>query len=78
MSNLRMPLSRGENGKTYQVVKIAGRDETIKHINDLGLIVDSVVVMISVVSGNIILNVKGSRIGIGKELADKVTVIEIN
>lgn len=78
MSNLRMPLSRGENGKTYQVVKIAGRDETIKHINDLGLIVDSVVVMISVVSGNIILNVKGSRIGIGKELADKVTVVEIN
>lgn len=78
MSNLRIPLSRGENGKTYQVVKIAGRDETIKHINDLGLIVDSVVVMISVVSGNIILNVKGSRIGIGKELADKVTVIEIN
>lgn len=78
MSNLRMPLSRGENGKTYQVVKIAGRDETIKHINDLGLIVDSVVVMISIVSGNIILNVKGSRIGIGKELADKVTVIEIN
>lgn len=78
MSNLRMPLSRGENGKTYQVVKIAGRDETIKHINDLGLIVDSVVAMISVVSGNIILNVKGSRIGIGKELADKVTVVEIN
>lgn len=78
MSNLRMPLSRGENGKTYQVVKIAGRDETIKHINDLGLIVDSVVTMISVVSGNIILNVKGSRIGIGKELADKVTVVEIN
>lgn len=78
MSNLRIPLSRGENGKTYQVVKIAGRDETIKHINDLGLIVDSVVAMISVVSGNIILNVKGSRIGIGKELADKVTVVEIN
>lgn len=77
MSVLRLPLSRGENGKTYQVVKIAGRDETIKHINNLGLIVDTEVVLVSTVSGNIILNVKGARIGLGKELADKVTVVEI-
>lgn len=78
MSNLRIPLSRGENGKVYQVVKIAGKDETIKHINDLGLIVDSQVVMVSTALGNIILNVKGARIGIGKDLADKVTVVEID
>ncbi len=73
----RLTLSHGEAGKTYQVVKIAGRDETIKHINDLGLIVDSKVTLINAIAGNMILNIKEARIGIGKDLADKVTVIEV-
>ena len=78
MTNLnsgpRITLSHGEIGKTYQVVKIAGRDETIKHINDLGLIMDSTV---NSAAGNMILNIKEARIGIGKDLADKVTVVEV-
>ena len=74
---IRLRLSHGEAGKTYQVVKIAGRDETIKHINDLGLIVDSKVTLINAIAGNMILNIKEARIGIGKDLADKVTVIEV-
>jgi ferrous iron transporter A len=81
MTNLnsapRITLSHGEIGKTYQVVKIAGRDETIKHINDLGLIMDSTVTLVNSAAGNMILNIKEARIGIGKDLADKVTVVEV-
>ena len=81
MTNLnsgpRITLSHGEIGKTYQVVKIAGRDETIKHINDLGLIIDSTVTLVNSAAGNMILNIREARIGIGKELADKVTVVEV-
>lgn len=73
----RLTLSHGEMGKTYQVVKIAGRDETIKHINDLGLIIDSTVTLVNSAAGNMILNIRDARIGIGKELADKVTVVEV-
>ena len=72
MTNLnsgpRITLSHGE---------IAGRDETIKHINDLGLIMDSTVTLVNSAAGNMILNIKEARIGIGKDLADKVTVVEV-
>ena len=77
VQGMRLPLSKGENGKRYLVVKIAGRDETIKHINDLGLIVDSEITLVSMIGGSLILNVKDARIGIGKDLADKVTVVEL-
>lgn len=70
-----MPLSMAEAGKMNQIRKIGGREETRRFLESLGFVVGGYVTVISVINGNLIVNVKESRVAIDRELADKIMVV---
>ena len=69
-----MPLTMANVGETNVIKKIGGKEETRRFLENLGVVVGGVVTVISEVGGNIIVNVKDSRVAIGKDMANKILV----
>lgn len=67
-----MPLSMARPGETITVRKITGRDEVRQHLAELGFVVDSNVTVVSEISGNLILQVKDSRIALNQDMANRI------
>ncbi|MCI5606923.1 MAG: FeoA family protein [Treponema sp.] len=61
-------------GEEYLVKKIGGLDETRHHLKNLGFVPGTEVSVISIICGNIIVQVKDARIAISKELAGKIFI----
>ena len=71
-----LPLSFAQNGETVMVAKIVGSDEVKKHLEDLGFVVGARVSIISQSgNGNVIVNLKESRLAITDQMAAKVSVV---
>ena len=69
-----MPLSLGVIGQEYKIIKIGGSAEVKKHLSDLGFVVGGNATVKTEVNGSVIVNVKETRIAIGKEMASKVMI----
>lgn len=69
-----MPLSMAETRKMNQIRKIGGKEETRRFLESLGFVVGGFVTVVSRINGNLIVNVKESRVAIDKELAVKIMV----
>lgn len=69
-----MPLSLLKIGERSTIKKINGRDETKKFLESLGFIVGSTVTVVSEIGGNMILNVKESRVALDKDMAKRIVV----
>lgn len=69
-----MPLSLANVGEENVIKRIGGSPKVKKHLENLGLVVGGNVKIISALGGNIIVNVKESRIAISEEMARKITV----
>lgn len=69
-----MPLIMAETGKPLLIKKTGGKEECRKFLESLGLIPGATISIISKISGNIIIQVKESRIAVNKELASKIIV----
>ncbi len=69
-----MPLSMIRAGEPGTVKKVGGREETRRFLENLGFVAGSDVTVISEINGNIIVNVKDSRVAIGKDMANKILV----
>ena len=69
-----MPLNLVEIGQPQIIRHIAGNPEVKQHLQDLGFNVGSEVTVVSVLSGNLILKVKDSRIALSSELAKKIMI----
>ncbi len=69
-----MPLTMANVGETNVIKKIGGKEDTRRFLENLGFVVGGVVTVISEVGGNIIVNVKDSRVAIGKDMANKILV----
>ena len=65
-----MPLSMAPDGKE----NIIGKEETRLFLERLGFVVGAIVTVISEIQGNLIVNVKDSRVAIGKDMAGKILV----
>ena len=61
-------------GETVTIRKITGRDEVRQHLAEMGFVVDSDVTVISEVAGNLILQVKDSRIALDKSMANRIMI----
>jgi len=61
-------------GEVNHIKKIGGRDEVKRFLENLGFVVGGAVTVISEISGNLIVNVKDSRIAISREMASKIIV----
>ena len=69
-----MPLTLTNIGEENIIKKIGGLPEVKSHLNDLGFVVGGTVTIISDIGGNLIVNVKESRVAISKEMASKIMV----
>ena len=69
-----MPLSMGKEGEPNIIKKVGGKEETRKFLENLGFVTGGTVTVISQTGGNMIVNVKDSRVAIGKDMANKIMV----
>ena len=66
-----MPLSMVKEGEPNIIKKVGGKEETRKFLENLGFVTGGTVTVISQTGGNMIVNVKDSRVAIGKDMANK-------
>lgn len=69
-----MPLILAAAGETNTIRKVSGNPEVKKHLEDLGFVVGGEVTVVSAIGGNLIVNIKESRIAISREMAGKIMV----
>ena len=69
-----MPLSMVKAGETNIIRKIGGKEEVRKFLENLGFVTGGEVTVVSEITGNMIVNVKDSRVAIGKDMANKIMV----
>ena len=69
-----MPLTMAKPGETVTIRKITGKDEVRQHLAELGFVVDGSVTVVSEIAGNLILQVKESRIALDRTLAIRVMI----
>lgn len=69
-----MPLTMARAGEENTIKHVGGKEETRKFLAGLGLVSGGVVTVVQEISGNMILNVKDSRIALGKDMANKIIV----
>lgn len=69
-----MPLSMIREGETGVIKHVGGKEETRKFLENLGFVSGSPVTVLSQTDGNIIVNIKESRIAIGKDMANKIVI----
>ena len=69
-----MPLTMARPGETVTIRKITGRDEVRQHLAELGFVVNSDVTVVSQLSGNLILQVKDSRVALDKTMANRIMI----
>ena len=69
-----MPLSMAGRGEQTTIRKITGKDEVRQHLAELGFVVDGIVTVVNEISGNLILQVKDSRIALDKTMANRIMV----
>lgn len=69
-----MPLTFASIGQLNKIVKIKGQDKVIKFLESLGFVEGADVTIVSHMSGNVIVNIKDSRVAISKEMANKIMV----
>lgn len=69
-----MPLTLAGLGEENIIRKIGGKQEVKAHLENLGFVVGGAVTVISSVGGNVIVNVKDSRIAVSREMAQKIMV----
>jgi ferrous iron transport protein A len=71
---MMMPLSMVKEGEKNTIKKVGGKEETRKFLENLGFVTGSSVTVVSEISGNLIVNVKDSRVAIGRDMANKIMV----
>lgn len=69
-----MPLSMAKPGETVTIRKITGRDEVRQHLAELGFVVESDVTVVSELAGNLILQVKDSRVALDRSMANRIMI----
>lgn len=69
-----MPLSMVSQGEDFLIKKINGKEEVRRFLENLGFVAGAQVSVISEISGNVIVQIKDSRVAISKEMAQKIIV----
>ena len=69
-----MPLALAKVGEENIVKRIGGSPEVKKHLENLGFVVGGTVTVINKLGGNVIVNVKETRVAISEEMSRKIMV----
>lgn len=69
-----MPLTMVNSGEENEIKRVGGKEETRRFLENLGFVQGAKVTVVSQIEGNVIVNVKESRVAIGKDMANKIMV----
>ena len=69
-----MPLTMAGIGETNTISRIGGNEETRRFLANLGFVAGAVVVVLSKIGGNVIVNVKDSRVAVNEDMARHIMV----
>ena len=69
-----MPLTMLNIGETGKIKRIGGNEETRRFLNNLGFVVGTEVSVVSAIGGNVIVNIKESRVAIPEDMAKRIMV----
>ena len=69
-----MPLTMAKAGERAEIQKITGRDEVHQRLAELGFVVGAQVCVVNEVAGNLIVQVKDSRVALDKGMANRIMV----
>lgn len=69
-----MPLTMADFGKEMKIIRVTGQEETRRHLETLGFVAGAAVTVINSINGNLIVNIKNSRIAISRVAANKILV----
>ena len=71
---MMMPLTMAPVGQASKIQRVGGNDETKRFLANLGFVVGSEVTVISAIGGNVIVNIKDSRVAINPDMARHIMV----
>ena len=69
-----MPLTMVKEGEPNTIKRVGGKEETRRFLENLGFVPGGVVTVVNQIGGNMIVNVKDSRVAIGKDMANNIMV----
>ena len=69
-----MPLTIASVGETVTIRKITGKDEIRQHLSELGFVIDGTITIVNKISGNLIVQVKDSRIALNQDMANRILI----
>ena len=69
-----MPLTMAKPGETNSIQKVTGKDEVRRHLAELGFVVGEQVTVVCQLAGNMILQIKESRIALDKTMANRIMI----
>lgn len=69
-----MPLTMAHTGEVIRIKQIAGKDETKRHLENLGFVAGEEVSIVSELAGNLIVYIKGARIALDRSMAKRILV----
>ena len=69
-----MPLSMARAGEPNIIKKVGGKEVTRQFLEKLGFVAGGTVTVVSEAGGNLIVNVKESRVAIGKDMANRIII----
>ena len=69
-----MPLTLAALGEENIIKRVGGNTEVRTHLQNLGFVPGGVVTVVSSMGGNLLVNVKGARVAISKEMAQKIMI----
>ena len=71
-----MPLTLMQVGDNAQISRISGSDDTRRFLQNLGFVSQAAVELVNKLNGNVIVNIKDSRIAINEEMARHILAID--
>ncbi len=69
-----MPLTMASIGESNFIKKVGGKEDVKRFLESLGFVTGTPITVISKLDGNMIVNVKESRVAINKDMANKILI----
>ena len=69
-----MPLTMANMGETNTIKRVGGNEETRRFLANLGFVVDAEVTVLSAIGGNVIVNIKDSRVAVNADMARHIMI----
>lgn len=71
---MNMPLSMSKIGEHREIRQITGKDDICRFLESLGFVIGGSVTVVSETAGNLIINVKNTRVAVSRAMANRIIV----